>query len=185
MKNLVQDLNSGHRVYYRRWYTLHHERVCVYIYIYIYMCVCVYIYIYIYTHVRGVMYIYIYIYIYMSVCVYVWEKRFYTDIHILHTYKSEKNGIYTNMNTHVRGAFNKFPDLFVEALKIVVDTWKFTMSLLYILWDDWPIFMNSGSNEQLQQELEYTLVKPDCHRWWISLWTWGQFRRAICNKIQF
>ena len=42
------------------------------------------------------------------------------------------------------------------------------MSLLYILWDDWPIFMISASNEQLQQELEYTLLKPDCHSWWIS-----------------
>ena len=28
--------------------------------------------------------------------------------------------------------------------------------------------MVSGSNEQLQQELEYTLLKPDCHSWWIS-----------------
>ena len=42
------------------------------------------------------------------------------------------------------------------------------MLLLYILWDDWPIFMISGSNEQLQQELEYILLKPDCHSWWIS-----------------
>ena len=42
------------------------------------------------------------------------------------------------------------------------------MLLLYILWDYWPIFMISASNEQLQQELEYTLLKPDCHRWWIS-----------------
>ena len=42
------------------------------------------------------------------------------------------------------------------------------MLLLYILWDDWPIFMISASNEQLQQQLEYTLLKPDCHRWWIS-----------------
>ena len=25
-----------------------------------------------------------------------------------------------------------------------------------------------GSNEQLQQQLEYTLLKPDCHSWWIS-----------------
>ena len=29
-------------------------------------------------------------------------------------------------------------------------------------------FMISGSNEQLQQQLEYTLLKPDCHSWWIS-----------------
>ena len=28
--------------------------------------------------------------------------------------------------------------------------------------------MISGSNEQLQKELEYTLVKLDCHSWWIS-----------------
>ena len=42
------------------------------------------------------------------------------------------------------------------------------MLLLYILCDDWPIFMISGLNEQLQQQLEYTLLKPDCHSWWIS-----------------
>ena len=42
------------------------------------------------------------------------------------------------------------------------------MVLLYILWDDWPIFRISGSNEQLQQQLEYTLLKPDCHCWWTS-----------------
>ena len=42
------------------------------------------------------------------------------------------------------------------------------MLLLYILWDDWPIFMISGSNEQPQQQLEYILLKPDCHSWWIS-----------------
>ena len=41
------------------------------------------------------------------------------------------------------------------------------MLLLYILWDDWPYFMISGSNEQLQQQLEYNLLKPDCHSWWI------------------
>ena len=28
--------------------------------------------------------------------------------------------------------------------------------------------MISGSNEQLQQQLEYTLLNPDCHSWWIS-----------------
>ena len=29
-------------------------------------------------------------------------------------------------------------------------------------------FLISGSNEQLQQQLEYTLLKPDCHSWGIS-----------------
>ena len=42
------------------------------------------------------------------------------------------------------------------------------MLLLYILWNDWPIFIISASNQQLQQQLEYTLLKPDCHSWWIS-----------------
>ena len=42
------------------------------------------------------------------------------------------------------------------------------MLLLYILCDHWPILMTSASNEQLQQQLEYTLLKPDCHIWWIS-----------------
>ena len=68
----------------------------------------------------------------------------------------------------IRGAYNKFPDFVVQVFIIVVDSWKFTMLLLYILWDDWPIFMISDSNELLQQQLEYTLLKPDCHSWWIS-----------------
>ena len=68
----------------------------------------------------------------------------------------------------IRGAVNKFPDFFVQVFKIVVDSWRFSILLLYILWDDWPIFMISRSNEQLQQQLEYTLLKPDCHSWWIS-----------------
>ena len=57
---------------------------------------------------------------------------------------------------------------FVQAFKIAKDSWKFIMLLLYNLWNDWPIFMISASNEQLQQELEYTLQKPDCHSRWIS-----------------
>ena len=58
--------------------------------------------------------------------------------------------------------------VFVQAFKIVVNSWWFSVYFLYILWDDWPIFMISSSNQQLQQELEYTLLKPDCHSWWIS-----------------
>ena len=64
----------------------------------------------------------------------------------------------TEFKNKVRGAFNKFPDFFEEAFKILVDFLKFNMLLLYILWDDWPIFMISGLNEQLQQQLEYTLI---------------------------
>ena len=60
------------------------------------------------------------------------------------------------------------PHFLVLAFKIDVNSWKFSILLLYILWDDWPIFMIWASNEQLQQQLEYTLLKPDCHSWWIS-----------------
>ena len=56
----------------------------------------------------------------------------------------------------------------MQAFKIVIDSSEFSILLLYILWDDWPIFMISASNEQLQQQLEYTLPKSDCHSWWIS-----------------
>ena len=52
----------------------------------------------------------------------------------------------------------RFQTFFVQAFKIDVDSWKFSMLLLFILWDDWPI---------LQQQLEYTLPKPDCHSGWI------------------
>ena len=47
-----------------------------------------------------------------------------------------------------------FQTFFVQAFRIVVDSWKFTMLLLYILWDDRPIFMIPRSNQRLQQQLE-------------------------------
>ena len=72
------------------------------------------------------------------------------------------------VHVHIQSAYDKFPDFFVQAFKIIVDSWKFSILLLYILWDDWPIFMISGSNEQLRQQLEYTLLNPDYHSWWIS-----------------
>ena len=67
-----------------------------------------------------------------------------------------------------------FQTFFVRAFKIVVDSWEFSMLFLYSLWDDWPIFMISDSNKQLQQEFECTLLKPDCHSWWISKMQYGR-----------
>ena len=61
-----------------------------------------------------------------------------------------------------------FQIFFLQAFRIIVDSWKFSILLLYILWDDWPIFMISASNQQLQQQLEYTLLEPDYHSWGIS-----------------
>ena len=65
--------------------------------------------------------------------------------------------------TQTKGVFNKFPDFFMQAFKIVRDSWKFSILLLYISCDDWLIFMILGSNEQLQHELEYTILKHDCY----------------------
>ena len=73
----------------------------------------------------------------------------------------------------IRGAFNKFPDFFVQAFKIVVDSWKF--------WDNGPIFMISGSNKQLQQPLEYTWLSQLVN-FKNTILTWG---KTICNEILF
>ena len=78
-----------------------------------------------------------------------------------------------------------FQTFFVQAFEIAVDPWKFSMLLLDILWDDWPIFMFSGSNEQLQQQLEYTLLKPDCHSWWISKMQSGHEEEWYAIKFCF
>ena len=59
------------------------------------------------------------------------------------------------------------------------------MLLLYILWDDWPIFMISGSNQQLQQQLEYTLLKPNYHSWWISKMQSGRKEERYAIKFCF
>ena len=78
-----------------------------------------------------------------------------------------------------------FQTFLVQAFKIVVDSWQFTMLLLYILWDDWPIFMISASNQQLQQQLEYTLLKPDSHCWWISKMQSGREKEWYAIKFYF
>ena len=75
--------------------------------------------------------------------------------------------VYIYRYQNIRGTFNRFPDFFLQAFKIVVDSWKFSTLLLFF-WDGSPNFISSGSNEQQQNELEYTLLKPDCYSWWIS-----------------
>ena len=74
---------------------------------------------------------------------------------------------------------------FFQAFKIVLEAWTFSMLLLDTLWDDWPIFMISGSNEHLQQQFEYTLLKPDCHRWWISKMQSGREEERYAIKFYF
>ena len=90
---------------------------------------------------------------------------------------------------NLRGAFNKFPDFLYSHLNLL-ETLENSVCYYYKLWDDWPIFMISGSKEQLQQELEYTLLKPDCHSWWISKMQSGredtldeQYAIKFCFKL--
>ena len=99
----------------------------------------------------------------LSYICYIWVPKFITSISWVW---GRKFGHLQQRKYEVHTI--SFPNFFVWAFKIVVDSSKFTMLLLYILWDDWPIFMISASNQQLQQQLEYTLLKPDCYSWWIS-----------------
>ena len=59
-----------------------------------------------------------------------------------------------------------FQTFFIWVFKIVVD--------------DWPIFMISASNE-----LEYTLLKPGCHSWWISKMQSDVFEERYAIKLCF
>ena len=45
------------------------------------------------------------------------------------------------------GHMISFQTFFVWAFKIVVDSWNIGLLVLYIWWDDWLIFLISGSNE--------------------------------------
>ena len=78
-----------------------------------------------------------------------------------------------------------FQTFFSWAFKIDVDSWKFSILLLYILWDDSPIFMISGWNEQPQLQLECTLLKPDCHSWWISKMQSDTLEERYAIKLWF
>ena len=50
--------------------------------------------------------------------------------------------VIVNYLYHICGSFNKFPDFFVLAFIIAVESWKFSMLLLYILWEDYQFFFN-------------------------------------------
>ena len=59
-----------------------------------------------------------------------------------------------------------FQTFFVQAFRIIVDSWKNVIAIHLMRY--LTNFLISASNEQLQQQLEYTLIKPDRHGWWIS-----------------
>ena len=45
--------------------------------------------------------------------------------------------------------------------------------------------MISGLNEKLEQQLEYTLLKPDCHCWWISKMQFDTLEERYAIKFCF
>ena len=45
--------------------------------------------------------------------------------------------------------------------------------------------MISGLNEQLQQEFEYTILKPDCHTWWFSEMQFDTLEERYAIKFCF
>ena len=91
--------------------------------------------------------------------------------------------IYLLSLLYIRDAFNKFSYFFVQAFRIVVDSWKFTMLLLYIwLTNFYDFRFKSTATAGIG-------IHPT--KAWLSqlvnfknaIWTWGHFRRTICNKI--
>ena len=68
------------------------------------------------------------------------------------------------------------------------DSWKFSMLLLCILWDDWPIFYDFRFKWTATGAIGIHPTKA-----WLSqllnfknaIWTWGHFRKTICDKILF
>ena len=82
-----------------------------------------------------------------------------------------------------------FQIFFVWVFKILVDFWKFTIILLYILWNDWPIFMISDYDFRFKWTAAAAIgIHPP--KTWLSqqvnfknpIW---HFIRTIGNKILF
>ena len=86
---------------------------------------------------------------------------------------------------YIRGAFNKFPDFLVQAFRIVVDSWKFTVIDIHLM--RWLTNFYDFRFKWTATEA----IRIHSNKAWLSLlvnfknaiWTWGHFRRTICNKI--
>ena len=105
----------------------------MYTYIYIYTNTYIYIYIYIYIHT------YIRIYMYTCKCVY----------------------IYIFLYIHIRGAFNMFPDFFVQ-------NWRRLLKIQYVI----AIHLMRWLTNLYDFSFKWTAtvaigIHPDCHSWWI------------------
>ena len=81
--------------------------------------------------------------------------------------------------------FNKFPDFFVQAFKIVVDSWKFTVIAIHLM-----RWLTNFYDVRFKWTAAAAIgIHPT--KAWLSqlvnfknaIWMWGHFRRTICNKI--
>ena len=78
-----------------------------------------------------------------------------------------------------------FQTFLVQAFKfVVVLKIQYVIAIHVMRWLT-NFFMISSSNKQLQQELEYTLLKPDCHSWWISKMHSGREEERYAIKFCF
>ena len=67
----------------------------------------------------------------------------------------------------MRSTFNKFPDFFLYRFLYC----RIHLKIQYVIAIR---LMISASNEPIQQQLEYTLLKTDCHSWRISKMQFGR-----------
>ena len=78
-----------------------------------------------------------------------------------------------------------FQTFFVQAIKVVVGSWKIQYVIAKYVMRWRTNFMISGSNEQLQQQLEYTLLKPYCHGRCISKMQSDTLEERYGIKLRF
>ena len=98
-----------------------------------------------------------------------------------------KGSIGTAGLLYIRGAFNRFPEFFIQAFKVVVDSSKFTVIAIHVV-----RWLANVYNFRFKWTATAAIgINPN--KAWLSqlvhfkyaIWTWGHFRRRTCNKILF
>ena len=75
------------------------------------------------------------------------------------------HGYYFTLSNNYEVHSISFQTFFVWVFRIAVDSWQFSMLLLYILWDDRPIFYDFRFKWTPTAAIG---IHPDCHSWSIS-----------------
>ena len=113
----------------------------------------------------------------------MWHTK---DTHT-HTHTHKHTHLYIYIYIYIRGEFNKFPDYFIQAFKIVVD-----LKIQYVI----AIHLMRLQTEFYVFRFKWTAtagigIHPT--KTWLSqlvnfknaIWTWGHLRSTICNKNLF